>query len=298
MSSIKFSIAIVTKNRKEDLDVTIHKLKTSIDINTTEILILLDGCTDNTKALQSKYPFIKWYILDKSVGASKARSILYKNVKGEFIIGFDDDAHPLQSDFIDRIESIYNTDNEIAVIAFQEIKGVFTDDQQALQSKPNNKISYYCNDFVGCGFVIKTKDYFNTRGFPVWIDIYGEESCVSIEVLANNKKILYTNFVSVNHRVDVKKRKQLGANYFRFEKQLKNTAFFYIVYYPKPTLKIAKLLYRNFFKYAVKDLKYFMGFIRALFKILINFYKVLNFRKPISKELIDQINKMERPIFY
>jgi hypothetical protein len=76
-----------------------------------------------------------------------------------------------------------------------------------------------------------------TNGFPVWIDIYEEESCLSIEVMDKAFDILYTNAIKVNHRVNIAKRKLNKQNYFRFERQLKNTTF----YYPYPLLKIIKL---------------------------------------------------------
>jgi hypothetical protein len=56
-----------------------------------------------------------------------------------------------------------------------------------------------------------------TNGFRTWIDIYGEEPCLSIEVLDLDFGHLYTNQVAVNHRVDGAKRKLQGKNYFRFE---------------------------------------------------------------------------------
>jgi GT2 family glycosyltransferase len=210
----------------------------------------------------------------------------------------DDDAHPLQNDFIEVIEQQFGHDNELAIIAFQEIKGIFKSDFDALNSKPKQALSFLCSEFVGCGFAIRKESYLATRGFPTWIDIYGEESCVSIEVLANNERILYTNAISVNHRVDLDTRKKAGQNYFRFEKQLKNSVMLYLVYYRNPILKIIKLLHHNFIRYAIKDFSFFKLYFRAVFKTFIKLPLIIKYRKPVDRKVILIKNKLPSPIFH
>src|SRR5690606_31525042 len=161
--------------------------------------------------------------------------ILYKTAKGDFLFGFDDDAHPLEWDFIQKTIQVFRSNPGVGLIAFREIKGKFFDDEIPghllnLQKDFNTK------DFLGCGFAIKKEVYCKTRGFPKWIDIYGEEVCLALEVIDLGYNVRYTYQVSVNHRVDKEVRKLTGANHFRFRKQLTNTSYFYLVYYPFPLL--------------------------------------------------------------
>jgi glycosyltransferase involved in cell wall biosynthesis len=295
---MKVSILIISKNRKEELAITLRRLKNIVDISVHEVLVLLDGCTDGSKELVTQFDWINWTVLNESIGASRARNFLYKKATGTIFIGFDDDAHPLQDDFVSIVESIFEENNNIGIIAFQEIKGVFKSDEEALSQKPNQKGEYLCNEFVGCGFAITKSVYFATNGFPVWIDIYGEESCVAIEVLANKKDILYTNRVSVNHRVNKQARLDCGMNYFRFEKQLKNTAFYFIVYHKNPSLKIVKLLLHNFKKYALKDITFFKSYFKVVGIVIAQLPKVLKYRKPISKSIIKKKQELASPVFY
>jgi GT2 family glycosyltransferase len=134
--------------------------------------------------------------------------------------------------------------------------------------------------------------YDKTNGFPVWIDIYGEESCLGIEVLDLGFGIFYDNTIIVNHRVDRLKRINQGRNYFRFEKQLKNTVYYYLVYFPNPFYKIAKLLYHNFKKYGLQDKTYFKLFWKAIFCILKDFRFVLRFRNPVQKSTLQKMNRV------
>lgn len=289
------SILIVSRDRKIELKKTLLLLEKIIDTPIHEVLIFLDGCTDTSIQLKNQFPWVQWYQSDKSIGASGARAILYPKAVGQILIGLDDDAHPLNADFISLSEHLFNQYPNVGVLAFQEIKGVFNSDAEALAQKQESLEEYLCSEFVGCGFAIKKNVYDSTRGFPVWVDIYGEESCVSIEVLANGYDILYTNRIAVNHRVNREERFSTGKNYYRFGKQLKNTVFYYLVYYPKPLFKIVRLLWHNFKKYGSSDWNYFFAFFKSLLTIIINLEKVLKYRNPVDSKDLKRIRQLPNP---
>lgn len=286
---MKISVLIVTKNRSRELEVTLKKLLGILDLTQHELLVLIDGC-EETQKLKTKYDWVKWSFSEKSMGASPARNLLYKKANGDILIGLDDDAHPISKNFVHKIENTFLQFPNVGIIAFQEVKGIFPNDEEIFKNIDKNIESYKTTDFIGCGFAIKKSVYDKTRGFPVWIDIYGEESCVSIEVLDLGYEILYENEIIVNHRIDKKQRLAQGRNYFRFEKQLKNAIYYYLVYYPKPVLKIAKLLIHNFKKYALTDKKCFVLFFKAIFTVSNNFFSVLKFRKPVSNHTLKRMN--------
>jgi GT2 family glycosyltransferase len=249
-----------------------------------EVLVFVDGCT-NTEAIISDFSWVNWTVSKDSVSASPARNALYKKAKGALFIGLDDDAHPISENFIEAVETTFKKYPKLGVIAFQEVRGLFASDEDALQQSKKGD-NYFSNDFVGCGFAINKSVYDATNGFPLWIDIYGEEPAVAIEVLDLGYNILYNYDIKVNHRVDVEKRKKQGRNYFRFERQLKNSIRLYLVYYPKPILKVAKLLFHNFKKYAISDWKYFKSFVSVCFTTLFKLPYILSYRKPVKQATI------------
>ncbi|MFV5703603.1 glycosyltransferase family 2 protein [Flavobacterium sp. XS2P12] len=291
------SILIVSKNRKAALEKTLTVLQSLIDLSVHEVLVFLDGCMDESFLLKSQFDWVKWDSSEKSIGASPARNVLYEKAKGDILIGLDDDAHPLYVDFIERTVAVFEKNSNVGVLAFEEIKGVFNSDEEALAHHQEALEEYFCSEFVGCGFAIRKEVYEATNGFPVWIDIYGEESCVAIEVLAQGYAILYTNSIAVNHRVDRTMRMQMGRNYFRFGKQLKNTAFYYLVYYPFPFFKIAKLFWHNFKKYACSDWIYFKIYFQSMFEILIFLPRLMSYRNPIDSKILAKIRQLPSPKF-
>ena len=286
------SVLIISRNRKTELDYTLQVLERIVDLSNNEVLVFLDGCTDDSMLLTDKFKWVKWYSSEKSVGASAARNQLYPKAQGRFLIGLDDDAHPLHLDFIHQTITVFAKYSNVGIIAFQEIKGIFNSDEEALAKFESLGEEYFCNEFIGCGFAIRKDVYDATNGFPVWIDIYGEESCVSIEVMAMGYDIVYSNKIKVNHRVDKEARKRAGKNYFRFGKQLKNITYYYMVYYPNPSLKIMKLYWHNFKKYALTDSACFKIFFKVCFEVSLNIPKVLKYRKPIDRTIINKMNQL------
>ncbi|OEK08850.1 family 2 glycosyl transferase [Flavivirga aquatica] len=283
---MQISFLIVTKHRPQDLAFTLHKLKELIDLSIHEVLVFIDGCS-KTEDITSDFDWVKWTISKESVSASPARQILYKKATGAIFIGLDDDAHPLSANFILEVEKTFNSKSNIGIIAFQEVRGLFKSDSEALKQIKHRE-SHLTNDFVGCGFAIKKRIYDTTNGFPIWMNIYGEEPALAIEVLDLGYDILYQPKIKVNHRVDVKKRKHQGRNYYRFQHQLRNTIRFYLVYYPKPILKVLKALWHNFMKYALKDSRYFKSFAIVFFQTLFKLPQILKYRKPVKKATIQK----------
>jgi len=289
------SILIVTRNRKNDLEKTLSILKHQINTQEQEVLVFIDGSEDDTILLKKKFSWVNWFSSKKSIGASRARYELYKKANGKLLFGFDDDAHPLQDNFIQISKDLLSVNENVAIIAFQEIRGIFKTDAEALQSNLESDTSYLCSEFVGCGFVIKKICYEKTGGFPQWIDIYGEEACVSLEIIDLGYDILFSNKISVNHRVNKELRVKFGANHFRFKKQLLNASKYYLVYYKKPLFKVLKLYAHNFKKYAIKDYRHFWLFLGSMLKTFIFLLNLCKWRKPVSNIAILKRNNLPFP---
>jgi GT2 family glycosyltransferase len=286
---MKASILIVSKNRKKDLIKTLSLIASLINKTEVEVLVFLDGCTDDSQNLQHELSWVRWFISEKSIGASAARHQIYPLANSEILIGLDDDAHPLNVNFISQIKKLFDKNSNVGILAFEEIRGVFTSDEQALKQSENLKKEFLCSEFIGCGFAIRKSVYDTTNGFPVWIDIYGEESCLSIEVMSKGFDILYTNEIKINHRVDKEQRKLNKQNYFRFGKQLKNTTYYFLVYYPFPILNILKLYWHNFKNYALKDSMCLKIYLKTVLIVLANIPRVLKYRNPIDKAVITKM---------
>lgn len=294
---IEASILIVSKNRKSELQRTLEILKERIDKKIHEVRVFLDGPTENAVELQNQFPWVHWLSSSRCIGASPARNILFRKAVGRILFGFDDDAHPMQEDFITTATTLFAANSRIGIISFKEIRGTF-ESVAHIPILPLQK-DYLVKEFLGCGFAIRKSIYDRIRGFPSWIDIYGEEVCVAIETIEMDYDILLTHRVVVHHRTQKQKKNIGGANYYRFGRQLKNTANFYIVYYPLPLLpkKIALLFCRNFVKYALKDSRFFRVFLATCGRFIFGIPGILKMRKPVNPETLQRFNYLPNPEF-
>jgi GT2 family glycosyltransferase len=286
------SILLVSKNRKGELLKTLKIIDLLIDKSQVEVLVFLDGCTDDSEDLQKELTWVKWVVSKKSIGASAARHQIYPLANSEILIGLDDDAHPLGENFISQIEIIFQENSNVGILAFEEVKGIYATDNDAIEQSEKIKKQFLCSEFIGCGFAIRKSVYMATNGFPVWIDIYGEESCLSIEVLSKGYDILYTNEIKINHRVNKELRKLNKQNYFRFGKQLKNSTYYFLVYYPFPLKNILKLYWHNFKKYALSDWECFKIYFKIIFVVFVNSFRILKYRNPVDAKLIFKMRRL------
>ncbi len=288
---MKISFLIVTRNRPVELALTLKKIFGIIDPQVHEVRVFIDGCLETQKITQD-YDWVHWESVEKSIGASPSRNKLYRSAQGDILIGLDDDAHPLSSNFIDAVESRFRESENLAIIAFQEVRGVFENDEVA-RANARHGDSFPTSDFVGCGFAIKRVIYLQTSGFPVWMDIYGEETVVALQVLEKGYDICYDFDIQVNHRVDVEARKLSGRNYFRFEKQLANSMAFYIVLHPQPVPRILRLLQHNWSKYAIKDMRYFKSFLKVVLVFPLRFSRLVSLRHPVKRTTIQRTRELK-----
>lgn len=292
---MKISFLIVTRHRPEELSFTLNKLKQLIQPEIHEVLVFIDACPE-TERIVSEFPWVKWYTSGVQLGASPARNKLYPYAVGEIWIGLDDDAHPLGTDFIDQVLSRFRESEKTAVIAFQEVRGMFKNDQIAIETAREGN-AFHASEFVGCGFAIRKDIYLQTNGFPIWMDIYGEESALSLEVIDLGYDIIYDYSIMVNHRKDVVKRTLENKNYYRFEKQLVNVVKFYLVYYKQPTYLIFRAVFHNFKKYAITDFTYLRRFLKAIFALIISLPDTLSHRNPMDDSSIKRFRSLKAPLY-
>ncbi|PYG87852.1 glycosyltransferase involved in cell wall biosynthesis [Ruminiclostridium sufflavum DSM 19573] len=99
MSYIKASIVINTKDRISRLHTVLKALEGQVD-NSVEVILVFDGCEDETLNTYSKINFsypITEIVSKKNVGRSASRNLGAKKAKGEIIIFIDDDRVPCRN---------------------------------------------------------------------------------------------------------------------------------------------------------------------------------------------------------
>lgn len=97
---VKFSIIIPTSNKcTESLQPCINSLIKNTDLSNTEVIIVANGCTDNTKEfidnISKDNPAIKLLWIDDAIGYTKATNMGIRAAKGDYIILLNNDTEIL-----------------------------------------------------------------------------------------------------------------------------------------------------------------------------------------------------------
>jgi len=121
--NIKYSIIIPTYNHLEDfLKPCLQSIIKYTDLNITEVIVVANGCIDNTKeyveSLTATYPNIKLIEEKDGIGYTKATNLGLKVAVGEYIIPLNNDTVILDSPvnaWLDILEEPFKRDPQMGV---------------------------------------------------------------------------------------------------------------------------------------------------------------------------------------
>src|SRR3989338_6041575 len=118
---VKISFLIAAHNEERIIGKALENLS-SLPFNSYEVILGLDGCTDNTlrivKEFKKKYPKIfKYYELNERKGKPAVINKIIPHAKGELIIIHD-------ADWIFRVKSKEDLEEYVSWFKDQELGGV------------------------------------------------------------------------------------------------------------------------------------------------------------------------------
>ena len=291
---MKFSVLISTKNRVEDLKITLQNIQSLIDKPNVECVVFDDGSSDDTsKWVSQNFPKIKLYRNDISKGYIFCRNKMLNTTDADVAISLDDDAHFLSSNVLETIENHFEANDDCGVIAFRIFWSKSIPD-----SVVSNDLVENVKSFVGCGHAWRMKAWHEIPNYPEWFEFYGEENYASLELIKNNWKIQYLPSILVQHRVELKKRTQTNKDFsFRYRRALR--ADWYNIFMFYPFMKAVKVfIYSNVmqFKKVLKgDFKVLKPLILAKIDLLINISQIIKNRNSFSKSEFEAYKKLSEP---
>lgn len=298
MESCKFSILITTKNRLDDLKITLHKTKQLISDHSVECIICDDGSTDDTyDYILENYPKIQVFRHKKSKGLIYSRNQLLKKTKAKYAISLDDDAHFITNNVLKSIEYYFAKNTNCAVLAFR----IFWSLKPPIIIDSKEK-AQRVNGFVGCGHVWRMEAWRDIPEYPSWFVFYGEEDFAAFQLHKKSWEIWYVPEVLVHHRVNVTQRKLQKDYMSRLRKSLRSGWYLYFLFYPKQLIfkrwisSIYSQLKRKVFK---GDIKAFIALAQALGDLLINLPRLFkNSNRLTPKEYKEFVKLPQAKIYW
>lgn len=260
MHNTKFSILITTKNRKDDLDFTLHKIQHLIDREDVTCIICDDGSTDGTYLfIQENYPEIQLIQNNKSKGLIYSRNRLMSLVTSEFAISIDDDLHFVTQNPLEIIEKAFNENPKVGLFSFRIYWNL-----EEPQTTHCNEVSHQMKSFAGGANVWRMSAWRDIPNYPAWFIFYGEEDFASFQLFKKEWQVYYLPEVLVNHRVNLKSRKNNADYSLRLQRSLRSGWYLYFLFYPFKTIP-GKLTYSVWMQLKSKVFKGDFKALKALF---------------------------------
>lgn len=293
----KFSILITTKNRKDDLDFTLHKIQHLLDREDVICIICDDGSKDETYSfIQENYPEIQLIQNKKSKGLIYSRNRMMDLVTSEFAISIDDDLHFITKNPLEIIEKSFNENPKVGLFSFRIYWNL-----KEPEITSCNEVLHQMKSFAGGANVWRMSAWRDIPDYPAWFVFYGEEDFASFQLFKKKWDVYYLPEILVNHRVDVKSRKKNADYSLRLQRSLRSGWYLYFLFYPFKTIP-GKLSYSVWMQLKSKVFKGDFKALKALFLASVNlifaFPKIIKNSNRLSLEEYRTYQELEDTKLY
>jgi len=287
----KISLLIPTKNRLEQLKLTILNIQDLLNYEQIHCILCDDGSIDGTSEyILENYPAIEVIKNNYSRGIHYSRNMLLNSVKTPYAISLDDDANFLTKDILSIIEKYFESDNKVGLFSFR----VFWSLKEPLSIYSDQK-NERTKSFGAVGFAIRMSAWKNIPNFPEWFIFYGEEDFASFQLFKKGWEVHYVPEILVHHRVDIKSRKKDKDYRLRLRRSLRSGWYLYFLFYPWKLIP-KKFIYTLWMQLKLKvfkgDFKALIAIIQALFDVLFNFPKLIKNSNRLSMEEFNEYAKL------
>jgi glycosyltransferase involved in cell wall biosynthesis len=270
----KITLVIATRNRIDELKITLNKISSIIAREDVELIVADDGSVDGTSNfINEYYPSIKLLTIPKSNGIHYVRNLMFQNATSDFIISLDDDIHFLTVNVIEQVLDYFKIHQECAVLAFRIYWSKF---------EPSTTISIdksiRVKSFGAGAHAFRVKAWHEIPNYPEWFVFYGEEDFASYQLFKKGWEIHYFPQVLMNHRVDLKSRKNNADYTIRLRRSLRSGWYLYLLFIPFQHIP-RKMVYSIWMQLKSKvfkgDRKALQAIVLALFDLLLAIPRII-----------------------
>lgn len=270
----RVDIIITTKNRLEDLIVTIEHML-SIGFKQNQFYIIDDASTDGTfDCVRNKFPLCNIRKNASSRGLMTNRSDMMGWSKNDYVLSIDDDSYIRTREDVEEAIAFLNEDTSFGIFHFRVFNQIEPPPNKILL--PHNR--HFLRGYIGCGHIIK-RDLIDKLGrYREVLVFYCEELDYSLRAYKAGYKTITQDNLIVHHRIDMRQRelqkttidsKGVYGREWRNIHLYSNNIIITMLYYPI-IIDLFFTLYRILlaFKNMVLKEGQFVGFFKMLSRVI------------------------------
>jgi GT2 family glycosyltransferase len=188
-------VTITTRNRCRELRRTCQVLS-ALDPAPEEVLICADGCTDDTEAMvRAEFPGFRLFVNRPPRGSVGSRDFLIREATADLIVSFDDDSHPVGTDFLGRLREAFARYPEAAVISFAQRTDEYPETLRRQDWGPGRFVASYANSAAA----LRRDVYLRLDGYdPRFFHMY-EEPDFALQCYAAGHAVWFEPTLVVRH---------------------------------------------------------------------------------------------------
>lgn len=297
MNNCKCTILITTKNRLQELVLTLNKINDLLQLPDLHCIICDDGSSDGTSQyIKTKFPKIEMLRNNQSKGLIYCRNKLLEKTKSPFAISLDDDLHFITKNVIEIICDYFDRMPKVGIFSFRIFWGkiepeiYFTDD-----------LARRMQSFAGGAHAIRMKAWNDIPDYPSWFVFYGEEDFASYHLFMKRWEVYYLPEILVNHRVDIGARKNNNDYIIRLRRSLRSGWYLYFLFYPLSRIP-RKMAYSLWMQLKLKvfkgDFRAFQAILFALMDLILAIPKIIKNSSRLTKEQYYEYRKLPETKLY
>ena len=206
--SLRVAVCITTRNRRADLSRTLAALA-ALAPAPDEILLVADGCTDGTADwIRGEHRRVRLIVHDTPRGSIPSRNEMAAVAASEILLSLDDDSHPIEPDFIDRLRLLFEDHPRLAVASFPQRTDEFPETLTAPDFGPSQFVGSYANS----GAAIRRSMFVELGGYPDFFFHAYEEPDFALRCVATGWEVRHVTSLTIRHRFTTAQRNELRTH--------------------------------------------------------------------------------------
>ena len=201
------SIGITTKNRWQDLEITLTKIKEA-GLDRLPIIILDDAsdqhCPFDVSCFSSQ---IQIHRFKESKGLVVRRNQIAQSIQTKYYFSLDDDSYPVSGSLEAAVEFAESLD-DLLCLGFPIYNPVLTE----YQSQSSSKEPYPVRSFVGCGHLLHRERFLKLDGYREELIHQGEEMEIAARGFQKNWCCYHFPNFLIHHTAS-----NIGRNWHRMD---------------------------------------------------------------------------------
>jgi hypothetical protein len=269
------SIAITTRNRWQELRVTLKRLGET-GLGQLPIHIFDDGSDEPCPIPGTSLPLhLKLRRFSDSVGLIVRRNQLASDAKTKYLLSLDDDSYPV-SGSLEAAVQFAETHPDLLCLSFP----IYNPITGMHQTRSLRKQIYQVRSFTGCGHLMNLPHFWKVGGYREELVHQGEEIDLAARAFQEGFKCFHFPDFQIHHTASNRGRSWQRMDYFGS----RNNLLWNDWYVPRPIKLIQQartILARTLLGLRVRRFALFKGQLDALLTV----HQFQRFRRPFSMEL-------------